>query len=1127
MVLKDRVTPWVIGAVILAGSIIGCDPNIPERDTKGLPPLEVIFDPETGTIPLPNDVALEDGFLPRLEGAGEESAQGEFLEYLTNLRGWLNSTPIEIPFSGALDEGSLDGAVHLYRVVGDELVEAEIDEVLYSENEDGTAVVRVLPRERLLHGQQYAVAVTKDVQGARGEAVVEPLPIFFAASREPLVDEAGRPLIGVLAGDPEQAQTLEGLRLMLAPVFEALEEEGIDRDAVAVAFRWTVTPDAAAAFDPELGRVPLPNTLALDEDGTFPAAGTCFAGESSANGYFDDYLASLSGWPDVTPITLPLTGPIDVSSLTEDAVQLWRLEENNQWQRVEDIVLGYHTEAVDSCTGEVSEAYSIELQPAGGMDIRERYFAFATRDLKGADGRELIPETPIYMGMQPYPVVDEGGASLVASLSDEQAQGIAGVQAVLRPVLEVISEEVGLDYRELATVWSWYTWDDTIVVFDPDAGEIPFPNAFLIGEDGRVAIPIPENADPMTEGILETLNRRTGFSTTAPGWIPLDGQVDPGTVGYESVAMAPEAGFNTKLLGADDYTVRYEREWGHIVVEPSRPLNPEQLHAGIITQDMIGANGRPVQPSPAFVFLRSPYPLWKEGEGSLVYALDDGTAQALEAARQQYEQLFLLALILDGVRFQRERIVNAWAFTTEDPVEAMQEYRAYARELVEERSGSWVWRACDVDESCDDSDPGLVIFDETFTEPGSAGVEVDVSNLWAAQFAAEFENVELSQATQVLEAGEPVGFSVYLPKEVQDGGNCGAPFDVVIAQHGLGADRWQVGLGLANELAAYPNCLATVAMDFPFHGGRSVGASSLHPEGRPANSGQGFLTADLLAANANFSQAIVDLFVLTRVIQGNGGDGLTALFEELNPGEPLFSDRIGYIGVSLGGILGVPFVALEPAIDTAVINGAGGRLTWMLEGDEEGPSTIGGPILDFLSGMGMEPGDFAFIRTMALVQWVADWIDPFAYAPTAISGERRNLEILDDGEPGPVIGSQCEESAECSEFWRCESVVVDGESEKRCVEYLPPVQFLVQMIEGDRTIVNRSTKALAKALEVELDDTTYEGVPHHFMTIRDSADPSFEAGVCAREQAAQWLGSGIKQGLAQAGEEFSPAVCLE
>ena len=48
--------------------------------------------------------------------------------------------------------------------------------------------------------------------------------------------------------------------------------------------------------------------------------------------------------------------------------------------------------------------------------------------------------------------------------------------------------------------------------------------------------------------------------------------------------------------------------------------------------------------------------------------------------------------------------------------------------------------------------------------------------------------------------------------------------------------------------------------------------------------------------------------------------------------------RFGYLGVSLGGILGATFIALEPSLQMAVLNVAGGRVAFL--GDNPGTRPI-------------------------------------------------------------------------------------------------------------------------------------------------------------------------------------------
>lgn len=1135
-VLKSVVASGIAVSMMGAVVLTGCDPEVPQRDYEPVDRVEVVFDPDTGVIPLPNDAALDDGRLPGLPEFEEGTVEEEFSNYLRLLHGWLPTTPIEIPFSGPLDEETVDeDGIRLYRFVGDDDLErAGIADFVYSEDEEGhSSLVEVIPETVGNGGDQFAVIVTSDVESADGVGVGASLPMFYAASPAPLVDADGQPALEVMADQPEQAQALEGLRLLVKPVIDAVEEgvgddDPVDRDDLAIAFRWTISPDTKLDFDPDAARVPIPNTAALDDDGTFPEAATCHAGENTAQGYFDDYLAGLSGWPDVTPISVPLTGAIDPESIGDDDVQLWR-EADGEWERVA-ATASYRDEDVDPCTGETSADHIIDVVPEEAMGTREQYFAFVTRDVEPADGSDqLIPEIPMYLALQPHDLVDEEGASLLPQLSDEDAQGIQGLKEIVAPAMAEIEAQTELDYQDLAGVWNWYTWDDTFVVFDPDTGEIPFPNLMMMGDDGTVELPIPEDADPMTEAIVESLNMRGGFSSHAPGWIPLDGKVDPETVTKDAFSLGVADDQN--LLDDELFDLRYEEEWDRIVFEPLITLEPNAIYAPILIDQLMGVNERPVQSPPLFIFLRSPYELAEDGQ-SLVDQLDDETAVLLETARSDFESAGFWFLIQGRTdASSREEITYAGAFETDDPVQPLREYRALALDVLDERGEVRAYRECEIEENCgefeEDGDPHLVEVDDEIEYPGTSGDMVDMSNVSAMYTGGEFMSAEVNAAAgTVAESEERIGITVFLPEEEQGEGDCEPPYDVAISQHGLTSDRHQGGLVMANEMAAYPGCMATVAMDFPLHGGRTAGVDTPHPEEPPPNSGEGFFSEDIAASTGNFIQAMIDLFVLARVIEGDEGEsGLEGLFAELDEEEngsqgqegeneqgegegeengiQRFGDGIGYVGGSLGGILGTPFVALDPNVDTAVLNAAGGRMKWLLEGDEEGVSDIGEPLF---AAMGLEPGDLELFEALTMVQWLTDIIDPATFANFAADGEHRTLAYNAEDEAfGPTTGDTCEDSEDCPGGWQCEEV---GE-EDLCVEYAPEVDALVQMARDERTIVNRTTEALAEGFGASLDDTTFEGVSHYFATILDESDDDFVAGQCARQQAAAWLESGL------------------
>jgi dienelactone hydrolase len=129
-------------------------------------------------------------------------------------------------------------------------------------------------------------------------------------------------------------------------------------------------------------------------------------------------------------------------------------------------------------------------------------------------------------------------------------------------------------------------------------------------------------------------------------------------------------------------------------------------------------------------------------------------------------------------------------------------------------------------------------------------------------------------------------------------------FPTVVLQHGFGGDNSFVTQNAADFTQAG---LAVIGIPAPEHGPR--GASFL----------DFFVFEDFNAFGNNFRQSSVDLLQLVQLLKAGidlDGDGRS----ELRDADP------GYLGVSLGGVIGGVFAAVEPEIRAAVLNVPGGRL---------------------------------------------------------------------------------------------------------------------------------------------------------------------------------------------------------
>jgi len=145
----------------------------------------------------------------------------------------------------------------------------------------------------------------------------------------------------------------------------------------------------------------------------------------------------------------------------------------------------------------------------------------------------------------------------------------------------------------------------------------------------------------------------------------------------------------------------------------------------------------------------------------------------------------------------------------------------------------------------------------------------------------------------------PIDFLVVLPTGAMPAG--GHP--TVILQHGFSGDTSFV-TDHAGEFTA--TGLAVIGIPAPHHGSRG-------------NIFEFLVFEDFNAFGDNFRQSTVDLLQLVRLLEtGLDVDGDTV--PDLNPA------GLGYLGVSLGGVIGATLASMEPAVIAAVLNVPGGRL---------------------------------------------------------------------------------------------------------------------------------------------------------------------------------------------------------
>ena len=211
-----------------------------------------------------------------------------------------------------------------------------------------------------------------------------------------------------------------------------------------------------------------------------------------------------------------------------------------------------------------------------------------------------------------------------------------------------------------------------------------------------------------------------------------------------------------------------------------------------------------------------------------------------------------------------------------------------------------------------------------------------------------------------------------------------APYPIVVYGHGIIDDRLSAQ---ASAEILTPLGIAVIAIDAPHHGRHPTSP----PDGAdPIDSALGLLGADLdtLELNTdvmrnNFRQAASDKLQLLTLLEQHtdiDGDGAS----------DLDFTRLGYHGVSLGGIMGPEFLSLRDDIDIALLAVPGGRLSTLFADSE-----IMSLFLVLLQSLVEDKSDTD--RLLPVAQTSIDAGDPATWGPHTIR------ERLDNATPPSVL----------------------------------------------------------------------------------------------------------------------------
>lgn len=570
--------------------------------------------------------------------------------------------------------------------------------------------------------------------------------------------------------------------------------------------------------------------------------------------------------------------------------------------------------------------------------------------------------------------------------------------------------------------------DGTIVTgiltaaYDPLGGVFPFPfNLLYLGTtDGTLNPPVedPTNfGDPTV-----ALSAMDGFSTTER-WVTSfvdangnPGQIDPGSVvAGESVRVfqvvtqdiVVPTGIIRELTPQVDYTAAVIAP-GVIAIIPLRPLQELSSFLAVLTNDINDADGNDATPDQTYYLTQRRTP-WVDANGNSTYSLiPDAQAQALEPQRQITNAMEAVAAA-GGVN--RDDIILSWTVQTQSITPVTKLLRSVAQPAPTTMGPTGISTGNLGLAGLANLYAGVITLPYYLGVPSAQNPTAPLTDFWTAEpgayippfdqlgFDPTSTNVTVFNPFPVLTDMQTVPILATAPNANTGLEKPAAGWPTVIVGHGLRGNRTQM-LALADTLASVG--FAAIAIDAPLHGitPQDAALAPLYIENTPfaddANertfnvdyvnnqtgapgpdgvvdaSGTHIINlASMLTSRDNARQMNADLSVLAVTIPYIDIDGDTL--------PDLDGSNVHYLGVSMGAILGTPFVAVEPTLTSAVLSvGMGGIARGLNASQTIGPSIRAG-----LAANGVVEGTAEFEQFFTVFQTVIDSMDPVNWGAEA------------------------------------------------------------------------------------------------------------------------------------------------
>ncbi|HEY6053644.1 MAG TPA: Ig-like domain-containing protein [Gaiellaceae bacterium] len=571
----------------------------------------------------------------------------------------------------------------------------------------------------------------------------------------------------------------------------------------------------------------------------------------------------------------------------------------------------------------------------------------------------------------------------------------------------------------------------------------PFPSNLLTVPDAgqvtglRVNLPKPDcTTHPSDCADVTVLNRLDGFNVQPRISIPFSGPIDLSTVSSSTVFLRQVGCFSCAPDGINQ--VVWEPLTNTLHFQPDRQLEQDTAYLLVVTTGVHDASGAPLD------------------DKSFLHELAFG--QTKDAATKAYRTQLKQTLQESG---DWEDVATASIFTTQSITADLEKIRGQidastpqpAQILADVPRAALLgiqWHRQVGTSTFSDSflpTPALDIF------PGSVG-----SVVYGTYRSPDYETASQEIPATPTRTGVPavqststLEFQLFLPAGAEPAGG----WPVTIFGHGFTDSKQGAPWAVASTLAHFG--LASIAVNVVGHGGGPNGTLTLFSATAPpltiTDGGRSFdqdgngsidstegvnaAAPDTLVGNRDgLRQTVVDLMQLVRQIQAGidvNGDG-----------QPdLDASKITYAGQSFGGIYGVDFLAVEPAVRAGVPNVPGGPITEIARIS---------PVFRPLVGLAL------FFRTPSLYNAVPN----ATFTNFVENMPLRNLPPVVDTVPGAsAIQEQLDRT-----IWAQQSANPAALAPYVRAEPLPghPAKsVIVQFAKGDMTVPNPTATAILRA----------------------------------------------------------------